>query len=266
MAKPVGSRLTYKENGKQKETKDAVTKQEERKADTLNKNEKYREFSDRTDDGWDFDSGRRSEGGKEQVDFMNRTSNYNELIDKMSGTERNHFRKVWAPGYFMWGQKYGKFSDMDTNLQDATRTFDKYLDQAENREGFIVRRLGTAELVLGAGDTVPRSLEQLQALKGRVVTSKGSMSTSLAAHGLPIAYSIASSGKKMEYEIRIPGKSKGAGMWIGDKRINGWGTRQREFMTNRDSSFVIGDTRYDASRGVYVTQLTWVGHEKHSYD
>ena len=238
--------------------------QEERNVETLNKNEKYMEWDDTTSHTHDFDRDVPYPGDKadKQRDFINRTTNAQKLIKEIvENDDEWAFKNVWAPGAFMDGAQYGKFSRMSRKQQDATRIFDKYLDRAENKEGFIVRRLATAELLLGRGNRTPMSLEQLQAMKGQVVTSKGSMSTSMAKHGLTIG-----SWKPMEYEIRIPGGSKGAGMWIGERVINDWMGRQREFMTNRDSSFMVGDTRYDRSRGVYVTELTWVGHEKHSYD
>ena len=72
------------------------------------------------------------------------------------------------------------------------------------------------------------------------------MSFGAASQGLTIG----DSSKKVEYKLRIPPGSKGAGMWIGDKRINGWGAEQREFMSNRDSVFKVGKTTYDKRRGV----------------
>ena len=250
MAKPRRSGLTGYER-------------QERSVDRTNKNERYREFEDTTTHSHDFDYHKPKEGGEEQKKFIRETTNTEELMNELLKNSAEVYAfENWGYGAFMSGQQYGKFSDMYSELQKWTRTFDKYLDRVVNKEGFIVRRRATAELLLGKGNTRPMSLEQLQGMKGQLVTSKGSMSTSLAKHGLTIG----DSSKKMEYEIRIPAGSKGAGMWIGDKRINGWGSRQREFMTNRDAVFQVGDTKYDPRRGVYVTQLTFIAHERHSYD
>ena len=111
--------------------------------------------------------------------------------------------------------------------QQLTRVYDKYLDQSVINAGVEVRRLGSAELLLGSGRSLARSIEELKALEGRDIFAKGSMSFGAAAEGLYIG---GDSRKNVEYKLRIPGGSKGAGMWIGDSRINGWGPEQREFL------------------------------------
>lgn len=238
---------------------------EARSVDRTVKNEKYTEWDDTTSDTHDFDKGLdfAKERGDAQKQFVREQTNTDELMSEITRNRSyvEAFRN-WARGMFMRGHQYGRFSDMDSDRQEWTRIYDRFLDRTVNREGFVVRRLATAELLLGRGNRMPTSLEQLQGMKGQYVTSKGSMSTSMAKHGLTIG----ALDKRIEYEIMIPANSQGAGMWIGDRRINGWGARQREYMTNRDSTYQVGDTRYDSRRKVYVTQLVYVGHEKHSYD
>jgi hypothetical protein len=88
------------------------------------------------------------------------------------------------------------------------------------------------------------------------------MSTGAAKTGLGIG---SSSGKQVRLRIQIPAGAKGAGMWIGDSRIHGWGAKQLEFMTNRDSYFKVGKTVFDKASGMYVVNIKWVGHDKHDY-
>ena len=102
-------------------------------------------------------------------------------------------------------------------------------------------------------------------MKGKVVYSPANLSTGVAKTGLTIG---AASEKPIEYRIHIPAGSKGAGMWIGDDRINGWGGRQREFMTNRDSLYVIGDSKDGKDykdRDVTYVDLYYIGRTKHKY-
>ena len=54
-------------------------------------------------------------------------------------------------------------------------------------------------------------------------------------------------------------------MWIGDERINSWGATQREFMTNRDAIFTVGDTRYNKKTGRFEVDLEYEGHTAHDY-
>ena len=137
------------------------------------------------------------------------------------------------------------------------------LDRSVMTKGVAVVRRATPELLLGAGAGRP-TLEQLQAMEGRTITSKGNMSTGAAKQGLTI--SSVGTHKPCEYRIHIPAGSKGAGMWIGDARINpGWGAKQREFMTNRDISLKVGKTTYDKKRNVFITDVYFVGRLAHDY-
>lgn len=203
--------------------------------------------------------------GQEQEDFFKKYSNYDELISNMTRDEREAFRE-WARGDFMdgvmfkdWDDMHGTYLDIDT-AHEYTKVFDKILDKATLNHGVIVSRDSTAELIFGKGHKTA-SLEELKAAEGTIIKSKSAMSTGAAATGL----SIGDSSKQILYRISIPAGAKGAGMWIADSRIHGWGRDQREFMTNRDSVFKVGKTVYDKRLKKYIVQLKWVGHSKHDY-
>ena len=199
--------------------------------------------------------------GQEQVDFFMQNSNFDELISSMSDDDKEAFKR-WSEGNFMDGAQYGGFSNMGTMDREYTKIYDRILDQSTLSQGVILTRRSDAQLVLGAGKR-KATLAELQAAKGSIITSKGSMSFGAASQGLTIG----DSTKRVEYRLKIPGgaRSKGSGMWIGDKRINGWGPDQREFMTNRDVSFRVGNTRHDKGRDVYVVDIEFLGVGAHDY-
>lgn len=243
---------------------------EERKQERKNLNDKLKEFDELPSDTHHYDG-----SGQEQVDFFDKYSNYNELINKMTDSEKSEFDDIWVPGDFMFGEGYKNWNEMGSWAKRAIKVYDKYLDQSVLKRGVVVTRLASAELLLGKGNKFPTSIDELKALEGKIVVSTGNMSTAAAKQGLTIGSPLTthpsgiyenSRGKSMEYRIHIPSGTKGAGMWIGDKRINSYfGRRQREFMTNRDIRLRVGKTRYDASRDVYVTDLIYAGRLDHRY-
>ena len=99
---------------------------------------------------------------------------------------------------------------------------------------------------------------------GQNVKSLGNMSTAAAKVGLPIVEPW-QDNKAVEYTIKIPKGSTGAGMWIGDSRINTWGSAQREFMTNRDTWYRVDKVSYNHSTGRYNVELTYTGLDEHDY-
>lgn len=220
--------------------------------------DEYRVFTDMPSSSSEYEY---DGDGNDVVDFFNRTSNYDQLIRSMDRGDHDAF-SAWMRGAFMHGQQYKGFDNMTADYQDMTRRFDKILDQSVVNEGITLRRLATAELVLGAGNRKVSSLAQLQALEGQVLTSKGNMSTAAAAHGLGIG---SESSKDVEYVIKIPPGAKGAGMWIGDRRIGGWGAKQREFMTNRDINLRVGKTTYNSKTGKYEVEMFFDGRNEHDY-
>lgn len=200
--------------------------------------------------------------GRETVEWFNNNSNYDELIRSMNADDRLAFNE-WIRGHWMRGQMYRDFDSLDRRDQSWIRSYDKILDQSVVREAFVVRRQATAELVLGAGNRMPTSLEQLQALRGKEITSLGAMSTAAASRGLAISYNPAS--KPIEYIMKFPAGTKGAGMWIGDKRLGHFGPKQREYMVNRDTNFRIGNTTYNRRTGKYEVELIYTGRNEHRY-
>lgn len=230
-------------------------------------NKNYKLFKDEARDltgsGW---GGFEYTGdGQEQEDWFKQYSNYEQLINGMSYDEAHAFRE-WASGIFMEGGMYKPWATMrgawgDTqDAHDYVRAYDKILDQAILKRGLIVSRDSTAELVMGKGHKTA-TLAELKAAEGRIVPSKSAISTGAASTGL----SIGDSSKQILYRIQIPAGSKGAGMWIADSRIHGWGRKQLEFMINRDSLFKVGTTVWNDRYQKYVVTLTWLGHDKHKY-
>lgn len=222
-------------------------------------NNRYKEFMDEeTSDTRSYNN--RKQNGQEQKDWFSQHSNYNELIEQMNDEEREAFNDFWAPGHFMKGQQYKGFDNMSSMDQRLTEIYDTYLDKATLDHGVIITRMTDAQLVMGAGHYTA-TLEELRSMEGKVIPSKGNMSFGAAKHGLRIGdYS-----KNVEYRLAIPEGTTGAGMWIGDKRINFWGREQREFMTNRDILVKVGKTTYDKQRDVYVVNLKYVGRTEHDY-
>ena len=198
--------------------------------------------------------------GSKQEQWFAEHSNFDELIAGMSPDERSAFRD-WTRGYFMDGTQYRGWDGMDKTSQDITRRMDEILDRATLDKGIIVTRRTSAELLLGKGKARVSSLDELTALRGTTVSSAGAMSTGAAREGLTIG----DSSKNVELRIHIAGGTTGAGMWVGDHRINGWGSEQREFVMNRDAVFAVGASRYDAKRGVYVSNIYYMGRKPHDY-
>ena len=229
---------------------------------------KYHEFTDTTTQTHEYDT----DNGEDEREWFLDHSNYDSLIDDMDGMDENAFR-AWTRGSFMDGQQYGGFSNMTDTEQNRTRVYDKYVDQSVVDEGITLSRRATAEL-LGLSSRDNPSLSQLKRMKGKLIVSKGSMSTAAAKDGLTIGATY--SEKPIEYKVHIPGGAKGAGMWLGDKRINGWGPEQREYMTNRDSVYVIGDSTTKkvttdswlygkSTHEVKVVHIYYLGRLPHDY-
>ena len=198
--------------------------------------------------------------GRSQVQFFMNNSNFDELISNMSNGDISAFR-YWTTGGFMDGQQYRGWDRMNDHLKGITQRMDDVLDNATLDKGVVVVRRTDAQLVLGKGKT-NGTLEDFNKMRGQVVKSVGAMSTGAASQGLTIG---GWSPKGVEYRIHIPGGSKGAGMWIGDKRVNGWGPEQREFVVNRDTYFRVGKARYDSVRNVTVVDLHYDGLGIHDY-
>lgn len=206
-------------------------------------------------DTWDYEG-----DGEAQKTFFREYSNCNRLIGEMSDRDKERFR-AWSSGDFMFGQQYRGFSNMDKRDQEATRTFDKVLDKSFIMKGVQVVRRSDAQLLFGEGHRTT-NIKELKAMKGKIIHSKANLSFAAAKEGLTIGHA---DEKPIEYRLKIPGGSKGAGMYIADHRIHAWGRRQREFMSNRDVNFKVGDPVYDKARGLFVVDLEYAGREEHDY-
>lgn len=218
----------------------------------------YHEFQDEETSDW-LTKGYEYEGdGDDTVKFFDRYSNYEELIRQMNYEEKRAFER-WTEGGFMNGQQWRGFDIMSDRDQAYTRIYDKFLDKARLERGIVVVRCGSARL-LGLDHGRANSLAEIQSREGQIIDVAGNMSFGAAKTGLAIGQS-----KNVEYRLRIPEKTVGAGMWIGDKRINGWGTKQREFITNRDIIVRQGKTKYDKSRDMYIVELEYLGRKEHDY-
>jgi len=206
--------------------------------------------------------------------WFEQNSNVEELYPEV----RAHLNAFdyWERGHFMGGQQYGKFSDMDDTRQTYTRIYDNILDRSVINEGVEVHRRATPELLFGEGR---RSVteEMLRNAVGNEVISLGNMSTGAAADGLTIGRG---ASKPIDYTIRIPAGSVGAGMYIGHNSVNPtWGDQQREFMLNRDTAYrIVGYERISQSERQDIEDRTWdtapeyrvileyIGRQPHNYD
>lgn len=217
--------------------------------------DKYKIFTDIARGGYNYEG-----SGANTNEFFKKASNFEGIVKTLSDKEIADFYN-WAIGDFM-GSNKAQYADLSSREQRMLRTYDKVLDKSVLYEGVVVRRLASFSLVNNGSRSIPDSAT-LAKMEGNLVNVSMPLSTSAAAEGLRIG----SSGKNVEYVIHIPGGSKGAGMWIGDYRINGeWGPKQREFMVNRDTVFRQGKTTYNSKRNVYEVELFYIGRTKHKYN
>ncbi len=165
---------------------------------------------------------------------------------------------AWTGGSFMGGQQYKNYDDMDERRQFETTQLDNIMNKSVLNKNITVARLSTAELVFGSGNKFA-SPEDFAAQEGQLVFCKGSLATTAKPHGVKV------SGGTVEYKIHIPA-GKGHGVWIGDGRVNPtFGTKEREYVTRRDTWYKVGKSKYDAKRDVTVVDLFMVSHGKHDY-
>lgn len=197
--------------------------------------------------------------GSAETKWFEDNSNFREILSSATMEDKVALRE-FTVGHFMNGQQYGGFSKMSAQDQEFVRRYDRMLDQSVINANVTLTRFATPELLLGGGRRTA-TLAELQAMKGRVITSKANLSSAAAKEGL----SIGDAKKTVEYKIHIPKGSKGAGMYIGVKGFHAWGERQREFMLNRDIDLLCGDVRYNKTRGVYEMHMYFQGLLPHDY-
>lgn len=231
------------------------TEPEDSRLDAVEPGGPYHYFYDKISGGWTYEG-----DGHHQISWFKANSNVDDVISATTSDDRAAMRD-WASGHFMGGQQYRGWDALSMTDKEYTQRYDDMLDKSVINKGVSVVRRTTAEFFMGAGVT-RASLSDLQALEGKDIVSKANLSTGAAAQGLTIG----AHDKHHEIRIKIPAGSKGAGMWIGDSRINpGWKAQQREFMMNRDIVVKVGKTTYDSSRDVYVTEVTYTGRMPHDY-
>lgn len=211
-------------------------------------------FSDKADDTHSY-----AGDGQEQVDFFYENSNFDWLLSDLDEDQEEALRS-YTEGELMRSYAHSGWDEMPVYIQDMVRSMDEVIDQATLDEGVVVTRLSNAALLLGY-DNKQALLTELKAMVGKRVVSKGFMSCGAADEGL----SIGNRHKMVEYKIGIPGGSVGAGMWLGDDRINNWGARQREFCLNRDTEYEVKSVNFDPERGIYTVALEYVGRHEHDY-
>lgn len=216
---------------------------------------KYKIFTDKATGGYNYEG-----SGATTNEFFKKASNFEGIVKNLSDKEIADFYN-WAIGDFM-GSNKAQYENLSSREQRMLKTYDKVLDKSELYEGVVVRRLASFSLVNNGSRNIPDS-DTLAKMEGNLINVSMPLSSSAAAEGLKIG----ASGKNVEYVIHIPEGSKGAGMWIGDYRINShWGPKQREFMVNRDTVFRQGKTTYNSKRGIYEVELYYVGRTKHKYN
>lgn len=211
-------------------------------------------FSDKADDTHSY-----AGDGQEQIDFFYENSNFDELLEDLDYHQEEALR-AYTEGELMRSYAHSGWDEMPSYIQDMVQSMDEVIDQATLDEGVVVTRLSNAALLLGY-DNKQALLTELKAMVGKRVVSKGFMSCGAADEGL----SIGNRHKMVEYKIGVPGGSVGAGMWLGDDRINDWGAQQREFCLNRDTEYEVKSVNFDPERGIYTVAMEYVGRQEHDY-
>ena len=195
--------------------------------------------------------------GISTTQWFENNSNYKELVGKITNEEKNAIND-YTKAMFMNGQLYNGFSKMSDVEKKTCRILDNFLDKSVIKSNVKVARLSTLELLFGAGNK-KATLEQIRAMKGKIVYSASFLSTCAAKEGIiPL-------DKNVEYKIHIPAGSKGVGMYIGGPNINQFAQYQREFLVNRDINFRVGDTKWNNKRKIFETDLFFEDLLPHDY-
>lgn len=227
---------------------------------TRRQNETVKRFDSVPESGHEYpdDKGATAKWFKEN-------SNFEDVINEMDAITRSAFFE-WSRGYMMDSRVWGEWKDLLPFQRENIQLMNAAIDKSIVNKTIEVARMSTWRII-NNGENVKVSPERLRAMEGELIYVKGAMSTAAAKEGLSIDWrGKAGVHKPVEYKITIPGGSKGAGMWIGDKRVNGWGDIQREFIMNRDSYYKVGKSYYDSERKKTIVELTWMGTKKHEYN
>ena len=214
----------------------------------------YKEFDEVATSSFSFDGEDTA-----TADWFEKNSNFSEICNTITEDDRSAL-VGYTSGDFMRGELYYGFSKMDNYKQSVCKKLDNILDKSVINSNIKVARLSTAEFLLGK-DKIKGTLEELQATKGKTITAKSFLSTCAAKEGLEIG----NNTKQVEYKIHIPKGSKGAGMYIGGKKLNLLAMYQREFLVNRDTQWKVGDTKWNAKRKIFETDLFFEDLLPHDY-
>lgn len=178
-------------------------------------------------------------------------SNYAEWKDSLKKSELEAIASFTGSGYkdYKMGQLY------DTEWEDMTAQYKEYagrlydaINRFELRKPINVYRNADTKIFGQSGMT----LEQLQALEGKIVHSNGFMSTSAGATGNAV------NANECQMKITIP-KSIGAGAWVANQSTVG--TSEREFLLNNNGFFKI-DKVSKGSNGKPLIEMRWIGQSK----
>lgn len=220
----------------------------------------YRFSGDSTSaDGWSFQN--QVENDRIEQFFL-RYSNVDKLISDMTEDQKAAF-KIWTDGDLSTSSVLNDWNALDDLDRNVFRNLDSVLDKATLNKGIEVVSFSNPQILLEKG----QSISQLKNMEGKDVTIRSYMSFSAANSGLHIGRENSSEEKQVEYRMEIPGGkiSTGAGMWVGDSRINRWNNTQREFLTNRDISVHVSKVFYDVSKDKYVVTLKYLTRLPHDY-
>ena len=199
-----------------------------------------------------------SAGLADMLEFFQKNSNYDELLAGLDSRGRDYM-DVWTRGHFMHGQQYQGWDNMSAEDRRYTKFYDDLIEKSTINQGITVSRLATTELLFGERKYSVTE-DELKAVMGNPVTSRGHMSSGAAEVGLTIG-----SYKPIEYKFITKGATKGVAMYIGDYRATRWGSDQREVMIQRDTVWKPTGYKYDKDRDVWVVNMEYVGKERHDY-
>lgn len=194
----------------------------------------------------------------ETEEFFRNNSNNFDLIDGLTRQQEKDFTE-YTKGELMEGQQYKGWDSMNDKERQITQTLDDIIDQSIVSRSIVVNRTSDAQLIMGAGNKTA-TVQQLKNMEGKVITSRAHTSYSAAPQGLIIEDT---GGTKIQYRLHVPGGKKGAGMYTGDVRVNFWGSKQREYIANRDIKIKVGKTT--ETEGGIIVDVYYVGKSKHDY-
>lgn len=234
---------------------------EEERLDLIDKFYQEFEGTDKDGDGSNFDTydGISDEDHKKVIDWFAEHSNNQDIFNNLS-PEDGSLIWDWISGIFMNGSLYPDSSFYD---EQSHAHINSILDQSTLDTGITVRRRAATELLFGAHERRRDIVgSDLADLRGGIIMNEAPMSTAAAGSGLTIGGSLRS--KPIEYVFHIPGGVKGAGLYIGDPKINeAFGPYQREFIINSNAMWMVGNSHKN-DNGVWEVEMYYLGQRPHT--